>query len=251
MENRRFKITDLIFGTLGLLITVYALWPKGISYTNEGIYALALYGLLIALNFFVFGFISRRWAKVIKLVMGILCAVAALIYIIFAVVMYATPVDAGEGQNGTVIVMGAKAIGNEPSGALEERLEVAADYLNKHTGSYCIVSGGQGEDEDYSEATVMKKYLIDSGINRSRIIMEEKSKNTKESIKMCGDIIKTGSYNENMIICTNGYHQYRCGIYCDQYQFANYALSVPFNIKTDPVYIMREIMAIVYDFLLR
>lgn len=49
--------------------------------------------------------------------------------------------------------------------------------------NYVVVSGGQGMDEEVSEAFAMKEYLTNKGISEDRIIMEDKSTNTLENIK--------------------------------------------------------------------
>ena len=44
-----------------------------------------------------------------------------------------------------------------------------------------VVSGGQGEGENITEATAMRNFLVDNGVDSSLIIMEDKSTNTYEN----------------------------------------------------------------------
>ena len=92
--------------------------------------------------------------------------------------------------------MGCKIINKRPSLTLKGRLDAAYEYLYEHKDTVAIVSGGQGWDEETSEASVMKKYLVDKGIEEHRILMEEKAVNTDENIKFSGDII----FKENRFI---------------------------------------------------
>ena len=87
------------------------------------------------------------------------------------------------GENEYVIILGAKVKpGGIPSLSLKNRLDVAADYLHKYEHTKVIVSGGQGADEDRTEASVMKDYLIAAGISEERIVMEYKSTSTYENL---------------------------------------------------------------------
>lgn len=89
-----------------------------------------------------------------------------------------------------MIILGARLYGDVPSPALLERLRVAEEYLKNNPNLEVIVSGGQGSDEYISEAEAMKTFLINHGIDKNRIIVEDKSTNTFENIKNSLSIIK-------------------------------------------------------------
>lgn len=87
-----------------------------------------------------------------------------------------------DGTNDYMIILGAKVKPNgNPSLSLQNRLDVAIDYLQKYEKVHVIVSGGQGSDEPATEASVMANYLIKHGINASRILLEEASTSTYEN----------------------------------------------------------------------
>ena len=68
---------------------------------------------------------------------------------------------------------------NRLSPLLMNRLNVAYDlYANKRCK--IVVSGGKGKDEDISEASAMKAYLIYKGVQEKDILCEEKSKSTEQ-----------------------------------------------------------------------
>ena len=70
-----------------------------------------------------------------------------------------------------MIVLGAKIIGDRPSRMLRNRLDAAYAYLQAHPDAVGIVSGGQGSDEQYSEAYVMEQYLLSKGIPAERLVL--------------------------------------------------------------------------------
>lgn len=113
-----------------------------------------------------------------------------------------------------VIVLGARLYGDIPSPSLLERLKVATEYLKENEDVKVIVSGGQGIDEDVSEAYAMKKYLIDNGIGNNRIIEEDKSTTTFENLSMSLDKIREIDNKEDLriLIATNKYHIFRSKI---------------------------------------
>ena len=55
----------------------------------------------------------------------------------------------------TAIMLGCKVNGSVPCQVLEERIDAAYEYLCKNPEVLCVLSGGQGEDEDVSESHCM------------------------------------------------------------------------------------------------
>ena len=82
-----------------------------------------------------------------------------------------------------VVVLGAQVQGDQPSLTLKKRLDLALSYLNDHPQAKVIVSGAQGADEAYTEAYVMAKYLIEQGVDESRVIQEEQAHDTRENLE--------------------------------------------------------------------
>lgn len=71
-----------------------------------------------------------------------------------------------------VVVLGAQIQGDQPSLTLKKRLDRAYEYLTEHPEASAFVSGGQGPDEQQTEASVMSAYLTARGIDPSRIVEE-------------------------------------------------------------------------------
>ncbi len=110
-----------------------------------------------------------------------------------------------------LIILGARLYGDRPSPALLERLKVSEDYLLVNKDVKVVVSGGQGSNEDISEAHAMEKYLLSKGIKKERIIIEDKSTNTFENLTLSLDEIRKIEKKDkiNVLIATNKYHIFR------------------------------------------
>lgn len=110
-----------------------------------------------------------------------------------------------------MIVLGAGVNGIVPSLSLVNRLTAALEYLEEHPGCIAIVSGGQGHGEDITEASAMRTWLLEHGIEPERIIMEDEATNTWENLSYSIDIIKEreGSIEGDIAIVSSEYHLYR------------------------------------------
>lgn len=124
-------------------------------------------------------------------------------------------------RNYTVVVLGCKTTGDQPSWMLQDRLDKAYKELLKNSDVMCIVTGGQGEDEKYSEAYVMKKYLTEKGIASDRIIMEDGSVNTEENLLYTKAVIELNGLSQNVVIVTDRFHELRARIWAEKVGFDN------------------------------
>ncbi|EAF5414055.1 YdcF family protein [Listeria monocytogenes] len=139
---------------------------------------------------------------------SIILIVIGFIYLLIVAAFMFSGTRAKPSDNAdTVLILGAKVNGDpaEPAEVLKERLDAAVTYLNENPTMQVVVSGGQGEDESASEASVMEEYLVNKGITRSRIKIEDKSRRTEENIKY-----SKGKFNlGKTVIVTSDYHMYR------------------------------------------
>lgn len=91
------------------------------------------------------------------------------------------------GKSDAAVVLGNKVeLDGTPSARLQGRLDKAIELYEKGYFDYIIVSGGFGK-EGFSEAIVMKEYLIEKGIPSDSILVDEvgndsymTAKNTKK-----------------------------------------------------------------------
>ncbi len=110
-----------------------------------------------------------------------------------------------------LIVLGAAVYGEQPSLTLVRRLEGALDYLNQYPESTAIVSGGMGKGENITEAQAMQDWLVNHGIERERILQEDRATSTEENLRYSFEIIQErgDDPNENVAIVSSAYHLYR------------------------------------------
>lgn len=102
---------------------------------------------------------------------------------------------------------GKSGINNEDS-IFNNENNKAEKESNKITKNIkIIVSGGQGNGEDISEAQAMYDYLVQNGIPADIIIKEDKSTNTEENFRFSEKFIEDKSAKIGIV--TNNFHIYR------------------------------------------
>lgn len=104
-----------------------------------------------------------------------------------------------------IIVLGARLIGKEPSTMLRLRLDEAVKLYGQGFAATIIVSGAKGPDEEVSEASAMRTYLVSKGIPSEQILMEDNSFNTFQNLNNCRMIMMQHKL-ERAIIVSNASH---------------------------------------------
>lgn len=114
-----------------------------------------------------------------------------------------------------LIVPGAAVYGEQPSLALQERLTAALAYLQAHPETICIVSGGQGQGENITEAQCSYRWLTAHGIEESRLLLEEDSTSTQENLIYSMERSAAAGVSLEQPVCvavaSSEYHLYRIG----------------------------------------
>ncbi len=81
-----------------------------------------------------------------------------------------------------LMILGCTVEGETPCEMLKLRINAAADFLKANPNTTAVPCGGIVHDgQTVSEADTIAKYLIESGIDESRIIVENKSQTTYEN----------------------------------------------------------------------
>lgn len=123
-----------------------------------------------------------------------------------------------------LIVLGAGLIdGHKVSRLLGARIDVAINYYQKQQARgrklpRIIFSGGQGGDEQLSEAAAMQQYALNHGIPETATLLENQSKTTLENMQFSSNIIHQQTKGEpyRAQFCTNNYHLFRAGLFAKE-----------------------------------
>ena len=147
----------------------------------------------------------------------------------------------------TVVVLGCQVKPYGPSLMLQERLDAAYKYLSENKNIKCILSGGKGNDEPMSEAECMYNWLVDMGIDKDRLYMDDKSTSTRENLIFSKRIIEENGLNPVMTVITNDFHQYRASQIAETLGIKNYNVSGKTLITLLPTYYVRELGGILFE----
>ncbi|MGN0523342.1 MAG: YdcF family protein [Eubacterium sp.] len=143
-----------------------------------------------------------------------------------------------------VIVLGCRVKWDRPSLALVERCNAAAEHLKKNPNSVAILSGGQGKDENMTEARCMYNLLLEMGIDSSRLYLEEHSTSTDENICFSKKLIEAYSLSGNIAVATSEYHQLRAKMICRRYGINPSALPSKTVNYVKPPFYTREVFGV-------
>lgn len=216
-EKKRFGMTGkkCLILVVGILLLVWSLLPV----VADGMFGVgAAVPCGVALGLLWYGLRRREkkeprkgWKRIVWIVGIVLACLLTLLGGIMTGLMVrsATKTPA---ENATVVVLGSKIHGDQPSRMLRDRLQVAAEYLRANPEAKCVVTGGLGPGETYTEAYVMEKYLVEQeGIAPERIARDDASTDTRENLAFALDIIRQRGWNTHVVTATQVFHQYRAG----------------------------------------
>ena len=145
------------------------------------------------------------------------------------------------------LILGAQMKNHGPSDVLRRRLDTAIMYLQENPETIVIVSGGQGVNEPMTEARGLYEYLTRRGITPERILLEEKSGNTRENLHYSSELLDIE--NDSVVLVTNNFHVFRAMGIAKKMGYENVnglaADSYPFMVPNN---MMREFLGVIKDF---
>ena len=200
----------------GTGLSLIRLWP-----------ALAAFGAIriVMLSAEIYGKSVIKIPKWIRRIWRGCFAAGLLLFAIVEGLVLGAMTGEPKGELDYVIVLGAQTTGGKPSPTLEARIDRAAAYMKENPDTLLIASGGQGSDEDTSEAECIRRTLTEKhGIAEERILMEDQSTSTAENLRYSMEII--GNADVSVGIVTNGFHEYRAMLFAKKAGFRELS-SVP------------------------
>ena len=197
----------IIFLILAVLCCIYGIIIlSGGSGTGFWVIWFAIAGILGALAFVIR---NNLWSKMplgFRVCMLVIFGVFLLSFLVIEGCIISRMNTQSEPGLDYIIVLGAQVRENGPSVVLQYRLDAAIDYLEDNPDTICIVSGGQGANEPFSEAQGMADYLEKKDISKERILLETESKTTAQNISYSMKMLPEGVH---VGIVTNNFHMFR------------------------------------------
>lgn len=113
-----------------------------------------------------------------------------------------------------LLILGCRVRGDKAEQTLQMRIESAAEYLKKNKNTVAIPCGGiVHNDQTKSEAEVIKDTLISLGIEKERIIPEDKSLTTVQNFVNAKKIIADRySGKGELAFLSSDFHLYRASV---------------------------------------
>lgn len=229
------QIALIIIGAVVFLLFAIAVFDRVLNFGN-------IAGMLFGIAYIVIGSVINRTDSSNQKYIFIIALCVLLLTILKMREIYAAGKTKISEQK-VIIVLGCRVRGDEPSLSLIKRVDAAYKFLLFNPESVAILSGGQGKDENISEAQCMQQLLYARGISKNRLILEERSTSTDENIRFSLQIIETLDLDRNVAIATSEYHQKRAANICKKYGLN----STPVSSKTKrtllPTFLLRELFA--------
>lgn len=250
MSKLRFHPVQLVVAALAAGMLVWFCLP---GFFNAGTFLGVLLSLLIAAAALLFPLIARFVKWFWKHVPGKIALIAAgavvvvfLGYLGFCGVQMARYSSRPLEQVSAVMILGCQVHGITPGNELVSRMETALPLIEQNPDIPVIVSGGQGRGESVPEAGAMKEWLIENGVDESRIYTENQSHSTRTNFEYSAPILRELGVTDGIAVVTNDFHQYRAEIYATREGLTVGHYPTATRALVFPNYIIRELAALCF-----
>lgn len=190
---------------------------------------------------------TSKWNWLLLSASLVLCVL--LIYLYIIVSKYDQQNADGKHRD-AAIVLGAALWNNKPSPALRERLNTALQLYRTGRIDMFILSGGLGKwGVDRTEAEAMKIYLKQHGVSPTKMLLEGKSRNTKENLLYTAEILH-GKSIKSLYLVTDDFHMTRALLYAKQARLIVSPAPTHSKALFSPYYKIRECVALIKLYLL-
>jgi uncharacterized SAM-binding protein YcdF (DUF218 family) len=125
-----------------------------------------------------------------------------------------------------LIVLGGPITSDfKPDIWLKSRLDKTVEINKSLNPKYIILTGGDTRKIGITEAEIMKDYLLDNDISRSKIYLETNSINTIENGKFTYEMIKHLPKSTKIYVLTSEFHSNRSKYIFENF-FVNYSINM-------------------------
>lgn len=212
----KMKLTWLriVLIVIGLACIVYTGFLVMHSNFNLGVMLPAVIGTPLVL-YGVFFLQINAWRDMLGFMrtgVFIIYALFILIIAIASICMFTVPTANMKEDADVIIVLGAAVRNGKVTKTLQQRLDLAYEYLVEHEETMCVVSGGQGPQESMAEGDAMAAYLLEKGIHKDRILIEDEAASTEQNFAFSYAILQEhfdSPKDLKVIFITSDFHVYR------------------------------------------
>lgn len=214
------KSIRIVLEIISMFFLLWFLLPvaKGIICLGN-IVGILFFGFVFCICVFhnFFEKLKAKWLNGgVKMILFRICEICVALFVMYGFVVSGLMIYSSfqkPEKNSTIITLGAMVRPDgTPSGTLHYRINACYEYLVENKSAKAILSGGKGSNEPISEAKCMYDALINMGISKDRLFIEDKSTNTDTNLINSYKIIEENNLSENIAIATDGYHQLRARI---------------------------------------
>ncbi|RDI35068.1 YdcF family protein [Lentzea flaviverrucosa] len=213
-----------VLAVLGLLLLPLALLANGlVMVRREGrslgnlLSLLAGLALLGEMVYFVWG-ISQPNDWIRGSAIGLFLVSAYIAFLFVSLLLYSVIYGRTGRRHGFdgIVVLGAGLIGDQVPRLLANRLDRAMRLYHRDREAgrspVIVVSGGQGSDEQVSEAFAMSEYLLERGVPDDDIVLEDQATTTEENLRYSKALLAERGLNGRVVAVTNNYHVFRTAV---------------------------------------
>ena len=133
-----------------------------------------------------------------------------------------------------IVVFGAAQYNGTPSPVFKARLDHAIDLEDRGLAPVVITTGGSGGDPKFTEAGVGRDYLIQQGVAEEKILSEERSETTYQSVQAVAQMLRRRGAKTCLAV-SDGFHLYRVKLMFSSQGITAYGSPAPASpIEADP-----------------
>ena len=242
------------FMIIGIILVLYYLVLK----LMFGFIAFSSMFCMLGIVLIIYSFIELKfqiniWGKIPKIIRNIVTILFTIGLVLFIGLIIYNGHHVDKEKPDYLMVLGAGLRGTKISTSLLYRLETALDFHELYPDVKIIVSGGQGEGEKISEASAMRNFLVDNGVDSSQIIMEDKSTDTYENFLYTKKILDEESEvkDPTVTVISNNFHMFRAKFLAKEVGINTLGYPAPSHKVSAVVFYVREFFGVIKAFVFK
>lgn len=145
--------------------------------------------------------LARRLARPVLFVL-------AVIYIASFIAVFRASRQDQRRPADAIVVLGAAQYNGKPSPVLRARLDHALILYQEHLAPVIVVTGGIGEGDRVSEASVGQQYLVAHGVAETDVVVRPEGRSTEASMASVAGWLRERSLSDALLV-SDPFHSLR------------------------------------------